>query len=105
MTKTKHAGKKYDEGKPKAWAFVANFPLALQKVAELDTIGALKYTPSGWREVPNGQERYMDAFMRHALKLAAGEELDDETGMPHKASMIWNLLAVLEMEIEEGHYD
>ena len=44
MTKTKHAGKKYDEGKPKAWAFIANFPLALQKVAELDTIGALSST-------------------------------------------------------------
>lgn len=102
MTKTKHAGLKYDEGKPKAWAFVSNFPLALQKLAELDTFGAEKYSPGGWREVENGQERYMDAFMRHALKLASGEEIDEETQMPHKASMIWNLLATLELEIENG---
>ena len=103
MTKTKHAGQKYDDGKPKTWAFIANFPLALQKVAELDTAGALKYTPSGWREVPDGHDRYMDAFMRHALKLAAGEVIDEEAPfMPHKASMIWNLLATLEMEIENG---
>lgn len=105
---TKHTGKKYDEGKPKAWSFIANFPLALQCVAELDTIGAAKYSARGWREVEEGEQRYMEAFSRHMLKLAAGEIYDegkDGTGKPHKAAMLWNLLCTLELELESGEVE
>ena len=105
---TKHTGKKYDEGKPKAWSFITNFPLALQCVAELDTIGAEKYSAGGWREVEDGEQRYMEAFSRHTLKLAAGEIYDegkDGTGKPHKAAMLWNLLCTLELELESGEVE
>ena len=93
------SGAKLDAGKPMPWLMIAGFPLALQCVAEVTTIGARKYTPDGWKDVPEGQQRYMEAFARHMLALASGEEIDRDTGCLHKAQMIWNLLASLELEL------
>lgn len=49
--------------------------------------------------VPEGEQRYMEAFGRHMLALGKGEVIDDDTGCLHKAQMIWNLLASLELEL------
>ena len=95
-------GAKLDAGKDRAWLMVAGFAQALEAVARVTTVGAEKYTPEGWRTVPNGQARYMDAFMRHALALARGETHDADTGCLHKAQMAWNLLAALELELMEA---
>ena len=94
-------GAKLDAGKTRAWLMVADFANALEAVARVTTVGAEKYTPEGWRTVPNGQARYMDAFMRHALALARGETHDADTGCLHKAQMAWNLLASMELELME----
>lgn len=71
----------------------------MEAVADVTTQGARKYTPDGWMAVPDGQARYMDAFGRHMLKLGKGEVIDAQTGCMHKAQMIWNLLASLELEL------
>lgn len=92
-------GAKLDAGKDRVWLCLAGFSRAFGKVAEVTTKGAAKYTPNGWTEVPDGAERYMDAFGRHALKLGTGEAIDPDTGCLHKAQMIWNLLASLELEL------
>lgn len=94
-------GAKLDAGKPLAWLFMKDFGNALKAVADVTTKGAAKYTPSGWRYVEGGKERYMEAFARHTLALASGEEIDPDTGCNHKAHMAWNLLAVLELEALE----
>lgn len=94
-------GAKLDGGKMRAWLMISGFPRALAAVAQVTTIGAQKYTPNGWASVPNGQERYMDAFARHMLAEARGEEIDPETGALHKAQMIWNLLASLELDLRK----
>lgn len=97
-------GAKADAGKNRAWLFLAGFSNALEEVAKVTTIGANKYTPNGWVDVPDGQSRYMDAFARHLFKLGGGEVLDTGeggTGCYHKAQMIWNLLASLELELRE----
>lgn len=96
------AGAKLDAGKLHAWLMFNDFGNALTSVAEVVTKGAVKYSPSGWRHVEKGQVRYMDAFARHTLALARGEQIDPDTGCPHKAHMIWNLLAVLELELKEA---
>ena len=72
---------------------------AIEAVADVTTQGARKYTPDGWTSVPNGHKRYMEAFGRHMLALGKGEILDAQTGCLHKAQMIWNLLASLELEL------
>lgn len=92
-------GAKLDAGKVRVWLCVAGFSRAINEVAKVTTAGAVKYTPNGWTQVPNGDERYMDAFGRHALALGAGEVIDPDTKCRHKAQMIWNLLASLELEL------
>ncbi len=92
-------GAKLDAGKPMAWLCLSGFALALNEVAKVTTIGARKYTPSGWTTVPDGSQRYMDAFGRHMLALGGGEERDTDTGCLHKAQMAWNILASLELDL------
>lgn len=95
-------GAKLDAGKPQVWLCVAGFSHALAAVAEVTTQGARKYTPNGWTTVPGGKERYMEAFGRHMLQLGSGQVVDRDTGCLHKAQMIWNLLASLELEMRDA---
>lgn len=95
-------GAKLDSGKILPWLCIAGFAHALIAVADVTTKGARKYTPNGWQDVPNGQDRYMEAFARHMLALGRGEAHDADTSCLHKAQMIWNLLASLELELREA---
>ncbi len=96
------SGAKLDAAKPMPWLCIAGFSRALSEVAEVTTKGAIKYTPNGWKDVTNGEQRYMEAFGRHMLKLGSGETHDSDTGCFHKAQMVWNLLASLELELRNG---
>lgn len=103
LGKSQHSeGSKLDAGKDMPWLMISGFPRALKEVARVTTIGANKYTPNGWKSVPNGETRYMEAFSRHMLDLASGKQLDNGPGgigTYHKAQMIWNLLAAFELEL------
>lgn len=100
-------GAKLDSGKVRPWLCISGFSRALEEVAKVTTKGAEKYTPNGWCEVPNGEERYMEAFGRHLLEYGKGEKFDNSPkglgpDIYHKAQMIWNLLASLELELRNG---
>lgn len=97
-----HPGAKLDAGKNRVWLCVSGFARALNTVSQVTTKGAEKYTANGWVHVDNGQERYMDAFGRHMMALGSGEIVDPDTGCMHKAQMIWNLLASLELELRSA---
>ena len=102
--KDPHApGAKLDAGKVLPWLCISGFAHALAAVADVTTRGARKYTPNGWTEVPEGEARYMEAFGRHTLALARGEQVDADTGCLHKAQMAWNLLASLELELRKAN--
>jgi hypothetical protein len=101
--KDPHApGAKLDGGKLRPWLCITGFARALNAVVQVTTRGAEKYTPNGWMEVADGRQRYMEAFARHALALARGEQYDADTGCLHKAQMAWNILASLELELREA---
>lgn len=89
-------GAKLDHGKPRAGLVLRDFGRALIAVSEIGTFGAKKYSEHGWLEVPNGQERYTDAMLRHVL---APDEHDDESGMLHMAHAAWCALAALELKL------
>lgn len=98
-------GAKLDAGKLRPWLMMSGFARALNAVAEVTTKGAEKYTPNGWISVPDGEQRYMEGFARHTMALARGEKYDlgpGGTGCLHKAQMIWNLLASLELELRSA---
>jgi hypothetical protein len=95
-------GAKADAGKIRPWLMFSGFAHALEEVAKVTSLGAAKYTPNGWVDVPDAENRYMDAFVRHMIKLGQGQKYDIDPGgigTHHLAQMIWNLLAVLELEL------
>lgn len=107
--KDPHApGAKLDNGKLQPWLFFSGFANALEEVAKVTTVGAKKYTRNGWVSVENGQERYMEAAMRHLLEYGQGKELDDGAGGTnclHLAQVCWNLLATLELQLRAAKGD
>lgn len=94
----KDPGAKLDAGKLRASLVLGGFSEALKEVCRVGTYGAEKYTPNGWKEVPNGAQRYNDAMVRHWLE---GDGTDEETGLLHRAQVAWNALAVLELALRE----
>ena len=65
----------------------------LNAVIGVGTFGARKYTPRGWRYAPEGKDRYKNALARHVVHILEGEDIDRESGHPHKAHIAWNALA------------
>lgn len=94
-------GVKYDAGKPRYGLVLGGFSRALERVVQVGTFGANKYSDDGWLTVPGGHARYTDAMLRHHFAEAGGEELDGESGMLHAAHRAWNALAVLELKLIE----
>jgi hypothetical protein len=83
-------GAKLDSGKPR-WDLL---PLeVIEGVVRVMSVGAAKYSPDGWKSVPDGDKRYFSAMMRHWMKMQAGEYLDDGpggTGEPHWGCFLTN---------------
>lgn len=92
-------GAKLDAGKNRIGLMVTGFADALTAVAQVTTFGAQKYTPGGWRTVPDGIDRYTDALYRHLLAAGRGEAIDPDSGLPHLAQAAWNCLAVLQLTL------
>lgn len=86
------------------------FPNALKALASTSQYGHNKYkeTDQDWKNcfrVQDGEERYLNAGMRHLLD--AGDKFDgvDESGLPHIRHVVWNfmvLLEILETKVKES---
>lgn len=71
-------------------------PKAIQHLAKVLTFGAKKYKPNNWRNNTD-LSRYEGALLRHFEAYRLGELTDDETGMPHLAHALTNLVFLLEL--------
>ena len=85
---------KFDAGKPQ-YSLIP--PFALAAVAEVLTYGAQKYASHTWILVESN--RYMDAAFRHLESRRMGLETDEESGRPHLAMAITNLMFLLERDM------
>ena len=94
-------GAKLDALKPRPALVLGGFSRALMAVTHVGTYGAIKYTPNGWRSVPDGIERYTEAMQRHWLAEAQGIETDAESNFLHAAHLARNALARLELMLRE----
>jgi len=85
-------GNKYDIGKER---FDLLPPMPLFELVKVYTYGAAKYGDRNWEE---GMDwgRVFAAVQRHLGKFWNGEELDEESGLPHLAHAAWGCLALLE---------
>lgn len=104
-TKNLHTpGAKDDDGKDTPGLILRDFPNAMRMVAHVATLGAKKYSESGWKEVPFARKRYLDAMMRHQLEIEMGNQVDHETKAPHSAHVAWNALALAQIDAERSRF-
>lgn len=83
---------KYDAGKDR-WSLL---PMAsIRQVVKVLTYGAAKYQDEGWRKVEPA--RYLDALYRHLYEWGMGRTHDEESGLPHLAHALCNLVFLFEL--------
>jgi hypothetical protein len=81
--------KKLDQGKSRVGLIPAS---ALIEVGLIMGYGAVKYEKESWKTVPDAEERYADALLRHTLAILDGEFRDPESGRLHAAHVACNAL-------------
>jgi hypothetical protein len=91
-------GRKFDQDKPRLELLP---PLALIEVSKVLTEGAKKYAVNNWKHVPDLQNRYTGAALRHILAEMSGEEIDRDFNLPHMAHAICCLMFKLEDYLEK----
>lgn len=85
-------GLKYDTGKLR-WDLL---PMdCVEDVVKILTFGAEKYGPNNWQEVVPFKDRYYAALMRHMTAWRNGEIADTESGLPHLAHAMCNIVFLL----------
>lgn len=85
---------KADEGKPRPTLVPPSLMKAVTAVREY---GTRKYKdPDNWKKV--SAERYRDAVYRHWLAYLDGENMDQESGLPHLWHIACNVAFLIEME-------
>lgn len=96
-------GAKLDAGKAPIMRGVLHFfPRAIRAVAERSEHGnKAKYAWAGWKETPDGINRYGDALSRHVVDEAIEGPVDTESGQLHAIAVAWNALARLELILIE----
>ena len=75
---------------------------AIEKIADILTYGHDKYTKDGWKSVPDAQDRYFAALMRHITAHRKGEKYDEESGRLHIAHAATNALFLLWLELQNS---
>lgn len=71
---------------------------SVDALVDIITFGCDKYGPNNWQNLENGSLRYYAAAMRHLSAWRQGEELDQESGLPHLAHAMCCLTFMLHLE-------
>lgn len=93
-------GMKYDQGKPRMWLLPF---ISLYEIAKVLTFGAKKYAAHSWQTVPNGEERYTNALLRHLVSINEGEIYDEESGLLHWSHVGCNALFLIWFAVKKEH--
>jgi len=81
-------GIKYDNEKPR-WDLLD--VRQSEKIVEVLTVGAKKYSENNWQSVVPFKKRYYSALKRHLSAYSSGEKYDSETGLTHLSHAATNL--------------
>lgn len=65
-------------------------PEVMKAMANVLTYGAQKYSDDNWKKC-NDDSRYIGALYRHLEEWRLGNEIDDESGLPHLHHALTNL--------------
>jgi len=83
---------KHDEGKTN---YTLLYMPMLDGIAKVREYGNKKYAPDSWKDVPNAVERYINALMRHCVKvLEEGIDApsDDDPSFTHLDQVLCNAM-------------
>lgn len=91
---------KYDNDKPKIHLVP---PEAIYAIASVFGFGAVKYGENNWRRDIHKYHysRHYSSAMRHLLAFHSGEDTDPESGLPHIAHAMTQLI-ILYMTTQEA---
>jgi len=80
---------------------VLKFGSALEKLAKVMELGAVKYEQDNWLKGGKDDQEYLDALIRHVMHFIQAEgddeEYDVDSGCHHMAHAAWNALALLRL--------
>lgn len=97
-------GLKFSNNKPWAGTVLRVFPYSLLALGQQIKKGAEKYPDiNNWKKVPDAQNQYLNALMRHLIKHCSGEDVDAENGQLHLIAVVWNAMALYELYISQEH--
>lgn len=94
-------GLRYDEGKPRTDLLC---PTALMAVAKVLEVGAEKYGEHNWK-LGMQWSKVLGSLLRHTFKFMKGEDIDEETGLPHVDLMHANTMFLCNYYREHKAYD
>ena len=77
---------------------------ALRDVAAVCQMGVVKYARDNWRKGLPWTE-VLDSAFRHQFAWLDGEDLDEESGLPHLAHAMWNLMTLLDFAVTRPDFD
>lgn len=97
---------RHNTGKPEL-SFILEFEEALDELAEVSRLGAIKYDRGNWKKGgPNVTlQSLCDSALRHMRAALAGDKRDKELGTLHVAQAAWNMLAATYWELENERVD
>lgn len=103
---TEETGVKHDADKPR---FDLLPPASMTAIAAVYSFGAAKYGDRNWEKGMKWGRVYA-AMQRHLNAYWAGQDLDEESALPHLAHAAFGLLALLEYaethpELDDRHSD
>jgi len=93
---------RYNEGKPEL-SYILDFNRALAAVAAVSQQGAIKYERGNWKKGGKPDTEYLDAALRHLVEHQNSGPYDPDIGTLHIANAVWNLLALLELNMMDQY--
>lgn len=90
---------KFDGGK----ARMELIPMpVVEEIAKVLTFGAAKYAPDGWKHLPDAEDRYLGALLRHISAIQRGETHDPESGLSHISHVACNSMFLTHFQMLKG---
>lgn len=74
---------------------------AIEKIGNVFTYGAQKYSAENWRKGFLDLGRLLAATLRHINAYQQGESIDPESGLPHLAHAATDLMMLLTLSLPE----
>lgn len=94
------AATRNNAGKPEM-SYIFHYPHAVECLVRVMEQGAIKYEAMNWKKGNKPDKEYFDACARHIFKHVNEGPYDEDLGVVHIAQAIWNLMTVLELNMQD----